>query len=155
MRPRERPARPRAISYLSQRLIRASAQFPWSDSDARPWTRIVCAGPLPNPMRSRPNPVDSSGPWWYRNYTVDFEFDEGKSRTNKQKHGIDFVKAQALWSDPDLMEIPARTSDEPRFLIIGKIGRRIWSAIITYRGDRVRIISVRRSRSEEAALYEG
>ncbi len=86
---------------------------------------------------------------------MDFEFDEGKSRTNRQKHGVDFVKARALRSDPDLMEIPARTSDEPRSLVIGKIGRSNWSAIITYRGDRIRIISVRRSRSEEVARYEG
>ncbi len=86
---------------------------------------------------------------------MDFEFGEDKSRANKQKHGIDFLKAQALWSDRDVIEIPARTSDESRSLVIGRIGRRHWSAIITYRGDRIRIISVRRSHSEEVALYEG
>ena len=84
-----------------------------------------------------------------------FEFDEDKSRTNKKKHGIDFVKAQALWDDPDLIEVPARTSDEPRSLVVGKMGRRCWSAIITYRNDRVRIISVRRARAEEVEIYEG
>lgn len=86
---------------------------------------------------------------------MDFEFDEEKSRANKQKHGIDFVKAQALWSDPDVIEIPARTSDESRFLSIGTIGRKHWSAIITYRDDRVRITSVRRSRAEEVGICEG
>ena len=86
---------------------------------------------------------------------MEFEFDEEKSRSNKQKHGIDFIRAQALWSDPHVIEIPARTSDEPRFLVIGRIGRRYWSAIITYRGDRIRIISVRRSRNEEVSIYEG
>ena len=91
----------------------------------------------------------------YKFYTLDFEFDEDKSRSNKQKHGIDFVKAQALWSDPDLIEIPARTTDEPRVVIIGRIGRTYWSAIITYRDHRVRIISVRRSRPEEVEIYEG
>jgi uncharacterized DUF497 family protein len=86
---------------------------------------------------------------------VGFEFDEDKSRSNKQKHGIDFVKAQALWSDPNLIAIPARTSDEPRVVVIGRIGRTYWSAIITYRDDRIRIISVRRSRPEEVEIYEG
>ena len=86
---------------------------------------------------------------------MDFEFDTDKRHTNKQKHGIDFVKTQALWSDRDVIEIPARTSDEPRLMVVGRIGRRHWSAIITYRGDRIRIISVRRSRSEEVAIYEG
>ncbi len=83
------------------------------------------------------------------------EFDPGMSRTNKQKHGIDFVRTQALWDDPDQIEIPARTSDEPRSVVIGKIGSRHWSAIITYRDDRIRVISVRRSRAEEINIYEG
>ncbi len=86
---------------------------------------------------------------------MEFEFDSDKSGTNKQKHGIDFVRAQALWDDADLIEIPARTTDEPRFVVVGRIGRQHWSAIITYRDDCVRIISVRRSRKEEVEIYEG
>lgn len=86
---------------------------------------------------------------------MDFDFDQAKSDRNKLKHGMDFVGAQALWDDPDLIEIPARTDDEPRFLIVGRIGTKHWSGIITYRGDRIRIISVRRSRKEEVELYEG
>jgi uncharacterized protein len=84
-----------------------------------------------------------------------FEFDESKSRVNLEKHGIDFLQAQALWSDPDLIEIPAVTADEPRLLVIGRIDGKHWSAVITYRSENVRIISVRRSRSEEVAIYEG
>ncbi len=83
-----------------------------------------------------------------------FEYDEAKSRKNLAKHGIDFDAAQALWLDPDLLEIPAKTIDEPRFLVIGKIGKKHWSAIITYRNKQIRIISVRRSRMEEVTLYE-
>jgi len=83
-----------------------------------------------------------------------FEFDEGKSQSNLKKHGIDFVQAQLLWLDPDLLEIPARTVDEPRYLMIGKIGDRHWSAVVTYRSENIRIISVRRSRVEEVKLYE-
>lgn len=83
-----------------------------------------------------------------------FEFDETKSQSNLEKHGIDFNKAQSLWDDPDLIEIPARTVDEPRFVVIGRIKRKHWSAIITYRKDNIRIISVRRSRKEEIELYE-
>jgi hypothetical protein len=86
---------------------------------------------------------------------MEFEFDPDKSRENRNKHGIDFVEAQALWDDPALLEVPARTTDEPRFLVIGRIGDRHWSGIITYRDGRIRIISVRRSRAEEERLYEG
>jgi len=85
---------------------------------------------------------------------LEFEFDVAKSRSNREKHNIDFVEAQQLWLDDMLIEIPARTTDEPRFLIIGKIGNKHWSAVITYRENRVRIISVRRSRQEEVEIYE-
>ncbi len=83
-----------------------------------------------------------------------FEFDQRKSRSNQKKHGIDFDEAQALWEDPDLIEIPARTTDEPRFLVVGRIDDEHWSAVVTSREDRIRIISVRRSRKEEIELYE-
>jgi len=86
---------------------------------------------------------------------MEFEFDPWKSVSNKSKHGIDFHEAQALWDDPDLIEIPLRTSDEPRFLVIGKISVKYWSGIITYRSSKIRIISVRRSRKEEVDIYEG
>jgi uncharacterized protein len=86
---------------------------------------------------------------------VEFEFDEAKSRTNSDKHGIDFPAARALWLDELRIEVPARTEDEPRFLVIGRIADKHYSAVITYREQRVRIISVRRSRQEEVALYEG
>lgn len=61
-----------------------------------------------------------------------FEFDHSKSKINKEKHGIDFIEAQALWEDPDLLEIPAKTTDEQRFLVIGKIAVKYWSGVITY-----------------------
>ena len=86
---------------------------------------------------------------------MEFEFDPKKSENNKKKQGIDFDEAQALWNDLDLMEIPVKTSIEPRFLVIGKISEKHWSGIITYRSGKIRIISVRRSRKEEVELYEG
>ncbi len=86
---------------------------------------------------------------------MDFEFDKRKSQVNMKKHGIDFVEAQALWEDPDRIEIPAKTTEEPRFILIGKISDKHWSSIFTYRGEKIRIISARRSRVEEIEIYEG
>ena len=77
-----------------------------------------------------------------------------KNESNRPKHGIDFVEAQALWNDPMLLEIPAKTDDEPRHLLIGLIQDKHWSAVVTYRADNIRLISVRRARIEEVALYE-
>ena len=85
---------------------------------------------------------------------MEFDFDAAKSRKNREKHGIDFVQAQALWEDPERVEVPGRTEDEPRFLVIGRIGRQHWSFVVTYRDARTRIISARRSRREEIQIYE-
>lgn len=85
---------------------------------------------------------------------MDFEFDPDKSAANKAKHGIDFEEAQALWRDERLLEAPARIEDEPRFLAVGKIEGAHWSAIFTRRGEKIRIISVRRARKTEVEYYE-
>ena len=84
---------------------------------------------------------------------MDFEFDPAKSVANRVKHGIDFVAAQTIWADPDRLEIPARSLDEPRTQVIGRIGTVVWSAFVTQRGGRLRIISVRRARHEEEVAY--
>ncbi|WP_404366800.1 BrnT family toxin [Marinobacter sp.] len=84
----------------------------------------------------------------------EFEFDEAKSQANRDKHGIDFGAAQGLWKDPCLLEIRAKSEDEQRFLLIGKIDEKHWSAVVTYRDARIRVISVRRSRKKEVDLYE-
>lgn len=83
-----------------------------------------------------------------------FEFDSTKSASNKAKHGIGFDEAQHIWQDVDCIEVQAKSEDELRYLVIGKIAGRHWSAVITYRGESIRIISVRRSRTPEVAIYE-
>jgi len=85
---------------------------------------------------------------------MEFAFDPAKSASNLAKHGIDFLAAQQLGNDSELLELQARTTGEPRFLVIGRIGLKHWSAVITYRDQRIRLISVRRSRPEEVELDE-
>jgi uncharacterized protein len=85
---------------------------------------------------------------------MDFEYDPDKSVSNKRKHGIDFDEAQGLWDDPERVEIEAKNLDEPRYIVIGKINGKHWSAVITKRGGKIRLISVRRSRIGEVGIYE-
>lgn len=85
---------------------------------------------------------------------MEFEFDRRKSVRNREKHGIDFVEAQLVWEDPDRIEIPARTEDEARYLVVGMIEDKHWSVVITYRGAKTRVISARGARKEERQLYE-
>ena len=86
---------------------------------------------------------------------MNFEYYPDKSAANKIRHGIDFKESQALWRDPWLIEAPARTDDEPRLLMVGRLRGKHWSAVCARRGDNVRIISVRRARKREIEHYEG
>lgn len=85
---------------------------------------------------------------------MEFEFDPAKSASNKDKHGIEFIEAQELWRDEDAIDLDADDKEEPRIMVIGRINEKHWSAIIVHRANRVRIISVRRSRKQEVQLYE-
>jgi len=83
-----------------------------------------------------------------------FEFDTTKNCTNFDKHGINFIAGQELWADPDFLQVKAKSEGEQRYLVIGLIAEKYWSAVVTYRDDIIRIISVRRSRKTEVSLYE-
>jgi uncharacterized DUF497 family protein len=86
---------------------------------------------------------------------MEFEFDPAKSAANKDKHGIDFVEAQALWMDGDLVDASVVSRGEQRYLVIGRIDGKHWTAVCTLRGGAVRIISVRRARKTEVMFYDG
>lgn len=84
----------------------------------------------------------------------EFEFDENKSDSNKNKHGIDFIKAQELWNDEDGAVFDAKSEDEKRYALVSKLDDKMWVTIFTMRGEKVRLISVRRARKEEVEFYE-
>ncbi len=86
---------------------------------------------------------------------LQFAFDLAKSAANKSKHGVDFIEAQVLWEDANRLEAPARSTTEPRHVVIGRIHEAVWAAFVTYRHEKtIRIISVRRAREKERARYE-
>lgn len=83
-----------------------------------------------------------------------YKYDENKSLSNKQKHGIDFEEAKLLWKDDRMLEIETSYEDEVRFINIGRIGTKFYTIVTTYREDNIRIISARRSRKKEIEIYE-
>jgi uncharacterized DUF497 family protein len=85
---------------------------------------------------------------------MEFEYDPQKSQANCEKHGIDFEVAQELWDDPDAIGFPARSDDEERFALLGIVREKLWMAFYTRRSGRIRLISVRRARTDERKLYE-
>lgn len=83
-----------------------------------------------------------------------FEYSPDKSELNKEKHGIDFEEAKAIWGADNVI-LPAITKGERRYMIIGKIDEEIYSCIFTMRERNVRIISCRKSRDKEKRIYHG
>lgn len=98
--------------------------------------------------------IDCIKDYAYPDSRMEFEYDSDKSHTNAQKHRIDFETAQELWKDNGLLVLPSKSAVEIRLLAVGRIGDKHWTAIFTERSERIRLISVRRSRAEEKALYE-
>lgn len=86
-------------------------------------------------------------------YNIVFEYDPEKSAANRAKHGINFEAAQALWLDDRRITIGSTFAHEERWVVVGQIDARLWTAAITYRDSRIRIISVRRARRREEVLY--
>lgn len=85
---------------------------------------------------------------------MEFEYDPAKSAANRDKHGIDFEDARALWRDEKRVILKLWSQNEQRFIVVGLIGEKLWTAICTRRGEAIRIISVRRSRKYETEYYE-
>jgi uncharacterized protein len=86
---------------------------------------------------------------------MNFEWDEQKNNANRDKHGITFETAKLLWLDESRIEIRAPHPVEERRILIARLHGKLWSAVYTVRREfTIRIISVRRSREKEAALYE-
>ena len=86
---------------------------------------------------------------------MEFEYDSKKSQTNKAKHGIDFEEAKELFDDDNSLVVPAKNvEDEERYALIGRLRGKCYVAIFTLRGEKIRIISVRRCRKKEEANYE-
>jgi len=84
---------------------------------------------------------------------MEFEFDPAKSEANRTKHGIDFIQAQELWKDLYALQIQAKSDTEPRFALIARLEEKVWSVFFTERDSKIRIISARRSRTNEEDLY--
>ena len=85
---------------------------------------------------------------------MQFEFDSAKSESNLEKHGIDFEEAETMWEDPYLFDAALSYGGERRRVAIARLADGIWTAIYTFRGDRIRLISVRRATPKEASLYD-
>ena len=83
---------------------------------------------------------------------MEFDFDPEKAAANLKKHGLSLDQAIGLWEVPAVV-VKARTVGEERFLIIGRLGEKLYSCIYTVRGETIRLISARRSHRKEEEIY--
>ncbi len=86
-----------------------------------------------------------------------FEWDDEKASENLRKHGVSFSEASTVFADPLSRTIPdpLHSEEEERFVILGKSGLQHSLIVVhTYRGELIRIISARKSRTRERKDYE-
>ena len=87
------------------------------------------------------------------NSKVKFDWDPTKSASNEAKHGLSLASASALWAGP-VVTLASKHPGELRHLAIGLIAGHHWTVVYAPRGDRLRLISARRSRENEKALFK-
>jgi uncharacterized protein len=84
---------------------------------------------------------------------MEFEWDEAKRDSNLIKHGVDFPLAEMLFDGRPVLTAPSLQTSEERFITTGEIDGRYFTVVWTWRGEAIRLISVRRARDEEEARH--
>jgi uncharacterized DUF497 family protein len=84
------------------------------------------------------------------------DFDPAKDETNRLKHGVPLAFGARVSEDPLASILPTvRLGDEEeRFRAIGLVDGKLWTAVHVWRGETVRMISVRRSNAGEQRNYD-
>ena len=85
---------------------------------------------------------------------MEFEWDENKNKSNKKKHGIDFIDAKEIFKDENRSNsVDDRVEyGEKRWITVGKMFKAIIVVIYTIR-NATRIISARMANKKERAAY--
>jgi uncharacterized DUF497 family protein len=83
-----------------------------------------------------------------------FEYDPEKSRSNEERHGVNFVEAQELWKVAHVVIAAKVVAEEVRKVILGEIGGKIYAAVFTMRDQNIRLISCHRADERWERVYE-
>ena len=86
---------------------------------------------------------------------VRIEYDERKNLINIRKHGISLDDGLAAINDPDsiISFDTYHSTNEPRYVAIGRSGNQVLFVVFTMRDEEERIISVRKAEREEEKWY--
>lgn len=83
-------------------------------------------------------------------------WDEKKRQANLEKHGLDFLRANLVFDDPNKVTFSSPRGDEHRFLDLAMVEQagRVLSLVYVRRGDDIRLISFRVASRRERRAYE-
>ena len=87
---------------------------------------------------------------------MSIEFDPAKDASNLRKHGVSLVEGDGVPDDPLVLVVEDTDSEgEQRYVGLGRnfVGQ-ICDVVYTYRGENIRLISVRKPSSKEVKAYE-
>lgn len=87
--------------------------------------------------------------------TVKVDYDPDKDAANRSKHGVPLAFGACVFEDGDHLVLASfRPIDgEDRFKAVGMVGGLLYTAVHVWRGETVRLISVRRSNAGEQRDY--
>lgn len=84
-----------------------------------------------------------------------YEWDENKNKANIEKHGFDFNDACLLFARTYLVSEDLRADyGEKRFIAVGTIKNRVVVLVFAVRGNKKRIISMRKANERETKKFK-
>jgi len=86
---------------------------------------------------------------------MEFKWDPAKDEANRFKHGLRLAFGRKVFDDPEhIISASIRPIDgEDRNKAVGMVEGKLYTAVHVWRGEAIRLISVRRSNASEQRDY--
>ena len=85
---------------------------------------------------------------------MDFEWDHAKNKANFKKRGLRFEDAALVFESKTFTFLDDRKDyGENRYVTLGQLAKRVVVMVHTQRGNRIRIISLRKANEREKKIY--
>ena len=86
---------------------------------------------------------------------IEYEWHEEKRLSTLKQRGVDFASVALLNWETALTQTDMRHDyPEPRYVTLGLIQRRLHVCAWCYRGEKIRIISLRKANAKERKYYD-
>lgn len=91
------------------------------------------------------------------NDEIELEWDEAKRQKTLKERGLDFSLAAFVLSDPDMVQYvdKRKNYNEIRYIAYGMVFGEVLRLCYTWRGKKVRVISIHKIHEKEKEKYYG